>query len=306
MDIKLSGPAPVHLSHLADSLQPHLKMIDPSLEESKAKTSINNAGPSISNAPSTISQKNTKRKSSAKDRSSIQSSQCCQNIWHIQLTTSTNRQGAKYKLTTDVMTLVMFILEETPSTTLKKLVEHVKNKFDIHVSPSAIQKTLKNIKVTWKTVTPITHKWNEAAVLQEQHNYVLNQVTNIGKAANLKTNAGGSLINLISAIWKKENGDDPKKINIKFLPKCSLFLNPIKLAFNIIKTQIKHRAIKSQSEMAQGIRQAISNKMTPEICSKSFQNCQKFYSSCTHMQPIMGNVIKDTENFFQVPSENVS
>ncbi|KNZ56643.1 hypothetical protein VP01_2357g1 [Puccinia sorghi] len=59
------------------------------------------------------------------------------------------------------------------NTTLKKLAELVKNKFYIEVSPGAIQKTLKKIEVTWKTVTPIPHKWNEAAFLQEQH-YVLN------------------------------------------------------------------------------------------------------------------------------------
>ena len=100
--------------------------------------------------------------------------------------------------------------------------------------------------------------------------------------------------------------ESTKKINIEFLPKYSPFLNPIELAFNIIKTEIKHKEIKSRSEMAEAICQAISNKMTPDICSKSFQHCQKFYSSCTHMQPITGNIIKDPQNFFQVPSDNVS
>ncbi|KNZ55468.1 hypothetical protein VP01_266g3 [Puccinia sorghi] len=192
------------------------------------------------------------------------------------------------------------------------------NMFDIQFSPGAIQKTLKNIEVTWKTVTPIPHKWNEAAFLQEQHNYVLNRVTNIGhnlifidehkktgKAATLKINARESLINLIGAMLEGEmiyfkllnkdgkkkmgmtsinickflvrlqdhcpaqsiiimdntrihSGDNfkrvknllkesTKKIHIEFLPKYLLFLNPIELAFNI-KTQIKHKEIKSQSE----------------------------------------------------------
>jgi transposase len=92
-----------------------------------------------------------------------------------------------------------------------------------------------------------------------------------------------------------------KKIAIKFLPKYSPFLNPIELAFNIIKTHVRHTAIKSRSELAAAIREAISTKMTPEVCQKSFLHCQKFYSSCTHMQPITGNIIKDPENFFQVP-----
>ena len=96
-------------------------------------------------------------------------------------TASQNRRGAKSKLTTDVITSILLYLEETPSTTLKKLAEHVKDEFDIQVSPAAIQKTLKNVEVTWKTVTPIPNKWNEAAFLQQRHDYVLNRVTNIGQ-----------------------------------------------------------------------------------------------------------------------------
>ena len=93
----------------------------------------------------------------------------------------------------DFITSILLYLKENPSTTLKKLAKHVKDEFDIQFSPAAIQKTLKNVKVTWKTVTPIPHKWNEAAFLQQlhkwneaaflqqQHAYVLNWVTNIGQ-----------------------------------------------------------------------------------------------------------------------------
>ncbi|KNZ44529.1 hypothetical protein VP01_9071g1, partial [Puccinia sorghi] len=70
--------------------------------------------------------------------------------------------------------------------------------------------------------------------------------------------------------------ESTRKINIKFLPNYLLFLNPIGLGFNMIRTQIKHKEIKSQSEIS------------------------------THMQPITGNIIKDPENFVQVPSDNVS
>ncbi|KNZ55946.1 hypothetical protein VP01_2539g4 [Puccinia sorghi] len=71
--------------------------------------------------------------------------------------------------------LLLFIAYKNLIPTAK----HVQNEFDILVSPGAIQKTLHNIEVTWKTVTPIPHKWNEAAFLQERHEYVLNRVTNI-------------------------------------------------------------------------------------------------------------------------------
>jgi hypothetical protein len=80
-----------------------------------------------------------------------------------------------------VITSVLLLLEQDPSTTLKKLAEHVKAEFNIQVSPAAIQKTLKSIEVTWKTVTPIPRKWNEAAFLQQRHDYVLNRVTNVGQ-----------------------------------------------------------------------------------------------------------------------------
>ncbi|WAR55341.1 hypothetical protein PtB15_6B80 [Puccinia triticina] len=283
---------------------------------------------------------------------------------------STNRRGAKSKLTADVITPILLLLKETPSTTLKKLAEHVKSEFDIQVTPAAIQKTLKTIEVTWKTVTPIPQKWNEAAFLQQRHNYVLNCVTNVGQklifvdesgfnsetrplhgnAAALKTNVRGSMINLIGAMSEEgmpyyellnkdgkkrleqlhstydhcstgsiivmdnakiHGGEDfervrnllkelDKKIEIEFLPKYSPFLNPIELAFNIIKINVKHKEIKSRSDLSKTIRKAISQKMTPKICHKSFLHCQKFYSSCTHMQPITGNIIKDPEKKFQV------
>ena len=92
-----------------------------------------------------------------------------------------------------------------------------------------------------------------------------------------------------------------KKLETKFLPKYLPFLNPIKLAFNILKTHVKHTDICLQWDLAQAIRDVISKKMTPEICQKSFLHFQKFYLICTHMQPITGNIIKDPENFFHVP-----
>ncbi|KNZ60136.1 hypothetical protein VP01_1606g7 [Puccinia sorghi] len=115
-------PVPIRASHLADSLESHLKMIDPNLEENKTKTSIHIAGPSISDA-----------------------------------------------LTTDIVTSILLLLKDNHSTTLKKLTEHVKKNHDIQVSIGAIQKMLKTIDVTWKTVTPIPRKWNKAAFLQQQH-----------------------------------------------------------------------------------------------------------------------------------------
>ncbi|KNZ44528.1 hypothetical protein VP01_9072g1, partial [Puccinia sorghi] len=89
------------------------------------------------------------------------------------------------------------------------------------------------------------------------------------------------------------------KIEIKFLPKYLPFLNPIELDFNISKIDVKHKDIQSQHELAEAIWDTIHGKMTPEICSKSFLNCQKFYLIFSHMQPITGNIIKDPKFFIQ-------
>ncbi|KNZ51345.1 hypothetical protein VP01_3992g2 [Puccinia sorghi] len=212
------------------------------------------------------------------------------------------------QLTIDVITLVMLILEETPSTTLKKLAEHVKNKFDIQVSPGAIQKTLKNIKLFFKS----SDQYWESSNLENKCKREPDQSywCNMEKKKTGTTSiyickflvclqdhcpAQSIIIMDNTRIHGRDNfqqvknllKESTKKINIEFLPKYSLLLNKIELALNIIMTQIKYKEIKSQSKMAEGILQAIRIKMTPEICSKSFQHCKKFYSSCTHMQPIM-------------------
>ncbi|KNZ44898.1 hypothetical protein VP01_8714g1 [Puccinia sorghi] len=103
--------------------------------------------------------------------------------------------------------------------------KHFREEFEISVTPEAIQKTLKTANMTWKTVNQILCKWNKATFLQQQHNYVLNQVTNdghkliflnesgfnfqihpshgyllTGHAATLKTKSKGRLIKLIGAM----------------------------------------------------------------------------------------------------------
>ncbi|KNZ44701.1 hypothetical protein VP01_8917g2 [Puccinia sorghi] len=87
---------------------------------------------------------------------------------------STKQRGPKSKLTTDVLTSVLLWLEENPTTTLKKMSEHIREEFDISVTPEAIQKTLKTVDITWKTLTQIPSKWNKAAFLEQRHDYMLN------------------------------------------------------------------------------------------------------------------------------------
>ncbi|KNZ48471.1 hypothetical protein VP01_564g5 [Puccinia sorghi] len=251
------------------------------------------------------------------------------------------------------------ILSQHPDRPAPVCVSHPADNLQPHLNPQKSRKKTPKRKVPLKT----NQVFNVDLTNQSVYINHSEDIKKTGKAATLKSNARGSLINLIGAMseggmiyfgllnedGKKKmgttsidicnflvrlqdhcpaqsiiimdntrihGGDDfeqvknllkesTKKTNIEFLPKYLPFLNPIELAFNIIKTQIKHKEIKSQSKMAEEILQAISNKMTPEICSKSFQHCQKFYSSCTHMQPITGNIIR-AENFFQVPSDNVS
>ncbi|KNZ53370.1 hypothetical protein VP01_3261g2, partial [Puccinia sorghi] len=55
----------------------------------------------------------------------------------------------------NIVTSILLLLKDNPSTTVKKITEHVENNHDIQVLPGAIQKMLKTINVSWKTVTPI-------------------------------------------------------------------------------------------------------------------------------------------------------
>ena len=70
------------------------------------------------------------------------------------------------------------------------MAEHIREEFNISVTPAAIQKTLKTVNITWKTVTQIPCKWNEAAFLQQEHDYVMNRVTNVGQKLILIDESG--------------------------------------------------------------------------------------------------------------------
>ncbi|KNZ55987.1 hypothetical protein VP01_2527g5 [Puccinia sorghi] len=134
------------------------------------------------------------------------------------------------------------------------------------------------------SVTQIPCKWNKASFLQQQHDYLGHKLLNKHGEKN--------------RYHREQHLQLPPPA---FLPKYSPFLNPIELAFNILETRVKHTKICSQSDLVQAIQLAITEKMTAKICQKSFLHCQKFYQTCTHMQLITGNIIKDPENFFQVP-----
>ncbi|KNZ54124.1 hypothetical protein VP01_3036g1 [Puccinia sorghi] len=181
-----------------ESIPGQVRMIYPNLEEYKAENSINVVGPSVSNAVE---------------------------IWLQQTNIGPNQS------------LQLILLPQSYSSTLKKLTKHVKNNHDIIVLPGAIQKMLKTICVTWKSVTPIPCKWNEAAFLQQCPNYVTGlRFENKCKGFYDKS------------FWKKTgitatNVCKFLKIKIEFLPKYSPFLNPINLAFNIIKINVKHKDI---------------------------------------------------------------
>ncbi|KNZ54621.1 hypothetical protein VP01_289g3 [Puccinia sorghi] len=213
-----------------------------------------------------------------------------------------NQLGAKSNLTTDVITWLMLLLEETPTITLKKLVENVKNEFKIHFLPG-IQKTLENVKICLESSD---QHCSEAILIDESgfnsNNHPSHGYSSSGKSEKLKTQKqeGAQSILLMEKqkrgcpqskfstfwfsfkitvltiqklSWKTPglmvemtlSGFEPtKKIDIKFLPKSLPFLNPIELEFNIIKTEIK-----LQSKIAEAIHQSISNNMTSELYKRS-------------------------------------
>ncbi|KNZ57933.1 hypothetical protein VP01_2039g6 [Puccinia sorghi] len=177
---------------------------------------------------------------------------------------------------------VLLLLEDKSTTTLKKMAKHICEEFEISVTPEEIQKTLKTVDITWKTVTQIPCKWNEASFLQQQHNYVLNQVTNTHPSCGLfvdwyvffllimekknpvppqKTSATSSAIMDNTPIHGGEDlervqsliKESAKKLERKFLPKYSPFLNTIELALKVLKTHFKHTKICSRLDLAQAI-----------------------------------------------------
>ncbi|KNZ56360.1 hypothetical protein VP01_2422g4 [Puccinia sorghi] len=230
-------------------------MINPNLEENKNKTSIHTAGPSISVPPghakihkklvsnksaSTALKnlaKNRTKKITTKNQSSTQHfphQPISGKVKHLiekeifennkkQIDVAKTFGTSEQQLKTDIATSILLLLEEESSTTLKKLTEHLKSNHNIQVSPGEIQKMLKTIDVTWNTVTPIP---NEAAFLQEQHDYSgFNSQTHplygyslTGQAAILKKNARGLMINLVGAMSEEGiiyfellNKDEKKK-----------------------------------------------------------------------------------------------
>ncbi|KNZ62335.1 hypothetical protein VP01_1283g9 [Puccinia sorghi] len=133
-------------------------------------------------------------------------------------------------------------------------------------------------------------------------------------AAALKTNTKDSLINLIDG--NKKTGPTANHI-CNFLlhlqdhcPPGSIIImdnTPIHGGDDFEHVQLLIKESAKNLEMEFLPRYSLF-KLTPKICQKGFLHCQKgflhfhkIYPTCTYMQPITENVIKDPENFFQVP-----
>ncbi|KNZ51177.1 hypothetical protein VP01_405g7 [Puccinia sorghi] len=146
-------PAPILLSHLEDSLDSQLKMIYPNLKENKVENPIHIAG--ISDAKEIF--ENSKKQVEVAKIFGISDRQ----VQHIisyswsNSSASTNQHRAKSKLTNNVVTSILFFLKDNPSTTLKKLTKHVKDKHEIQVLLGAIQKMPKTIQ--FRRLSPPFH-----------------------------------------------------------------------------------------------------------------------------------------------------
>ncbi|KNZ47956.1 hypothetical protein VP01_600g1 [Puccinia sorghi] len=112
---------------------------------------------------------------------------------------STKQQGPKSKPTTKVLTSFLLFLEKNPTINLKKMSEHIHEEFDISITPEAIQRTLKMMKITWKSVTQIPQKWSKAAFSSAVTQLCLEP----SDQAALRKDTKGSLINLIDAMAKE-------------------------------------------------------------------------------------------------------
>ncbi|KNZ51228.1 hypothetical protein VP01_4037g1 [Puccinia sorghi] len=212
---------------------------------------------------------------------------------------STNQKGPKSQLTTNVLTSVLLLLEDNLTTTLKKMSEHILNVGQkiIFIDESGFNSQNHPSHGYLLTGMPCSRFENKCKRQPYQpYRTTANNICNF--LLHLQDHCppgsiiimdnppinGGNDFERVQLLIK----ESAKTLDTEFLSNYSPFLNPIELTFNILKTH------------------EITEKMTPGIFQKSFLHCQKFYPACTYMQPISGNIIKDTENFFQLPQLYIS
>jgi len=91
------------------------------------------------------------------------------------------RRGAKTKLTSAVMTELLFQLERQPTMTLSDMKRYVSDVHAVTCTPQSISRMLSSMDVNWKTTVEIPPHWNEINILQERHDFVVRRAIDVDK-----------------------------------------------------------------------------------------------------------------------------
>ncbi|KNZ54861.1 hypothetical protein VP01_282g5 [Puccinia sorghi] len=91
------------------------------------------------------------------------------------------RRGAKTKLTSAVMTELLFQLERQPAMTLSDMKRYVSDVHAVTCTPQSISRMLSSMDVNWKTTVEIPSHWNEISILQQRHDFVVRRAIDVDK-----------------------------------------------------------------------------------------------------------------------------
>lgn len=97
------------------------------------------------------------------------------------------QEGYKSKISDEISASTLMNLEDKPSSYLKHLINHIKNKFNITISVPSVQKLLLSLNITSELDNLVPCKSNKALFLLHQHNLVLNRLTNVLSLLDAKT-----------------------------------------------------------------------------------------------------------------------
>lgn len=82
------------------------------------------------------------------------------------------KTGPKSVLTNDILAFVLLELENDSKITLKTLVEKIKEEKQAETSISALDRALKSMEITWKSILKIPINWNSATTIAKRKDFI--------------------------------------------------------------------------------------------------------------------------------------
>ncbi|PLW46457.1 hypothetical protein PCASD_06301 [Puccinia coronata f. sp. avenae] len=91
------------------------------------------------------------------------------------------RRGAKTKLSSGIMTELLFQLEMRPAMTLADMKRYVADHHAVSCTPQSISRMFSSMHVNWKTHLHIPPHWNDPHILQLRHDFVVRRAMDVDK-----------------------------------------------------------------------------------------------------------------------------